>query len=103
MKSPGMSLRKAQSRGVWNRATRRAGGGKAPSRSVRPLLFAAVLAVFVLVGHHEVVGDLARLLALDHALEQPFTVGLRRLDLDVRDLRREHEQLADEVLGARQL
>src|SRR5436190_24164184 len=71
--------------------------------SMRPLLFAAMLAVFVLVRHHEVVRDLAGLLALDHALEQPLSVGLRRLDLDIGDLRRKYQELADQVLGAGEL
>src|SRR6185437_393833 len=73
------------------------------ARSVRPLLFAAVLAVIELVRHHEVVRDLARLLVLDDALEQPLTFNLGRLDLHVPDLGREHEQLADEILRPREL
>ena len=54
--------------------------------SVSPLLFAAMLRVVVLVCHDEVVRNLTRLLGLDDALEQPFTLGLGRFDLDVRDL-----------------
>src|SRR5690349_10515106 len=72
-------------------------------RSVRPLVFAPVLAVLVLVRHDEVVRDLARLLRLDDALEHELALGLGRLDLDVGDVGREHEQLADELLRARQL
>ena len=70
---------------------------------VRPLLFAPVFAVVVLVGHHEVISHLARLLVLDDTLEQPLAVGLAGLHLHVRDLGREHEQLAHEILCAREL
>ena len=78
------------------------GSQRRDRRSVRPLL-GLVLDHVVFVCEHEVIRNLTRGLGFDDTFEHVLALDLAGLGLHVGDLRREHDQLADQLLAAREL